>query len=126
MDPEIKQEFEKMGQKMSQEIEDLALVVKDGFEYLESRMATKDDLKALEAKMATKDDLKILENKMDSEFASVRSELKYIREKMSELEERLEKFMQTESEDVGACYEDLEDLKARVARIEKELQLQTA
>ncbi|MEK9183290.1 MAG: hypothetical protein AAB849_02165 [Patescibacteria group bacterium] len=125
MDQEIKQEF----QTLKQNIEDLAIAVSSGFQNIEERMATKEDLKAFATKddletfkIATKDDFKQLENKMDAEFSSVRSEIRSeiseVRKDIKDLREEVKNNFNTETEDIGAVYKDVDDLKRRMILVE--------
>jgi len=133
MDAEIKKEFD-----------DLAVMIKQGFDDFELRMATKEDLKNFVTKedlknfatkddiknLATRDDLKNtelnLERKMEEGFSSIRAELKLIKERLSAIESSVAQLTKTETEDVGAIIQDIETIKKRVARVENHLNLQTA
>ena len=67
-----------------------------------------------------------LEFKMEEGFASLRQEIGYVKDKLSDLEKRADRIFNAETEDVGALHHDLEDIKKRVAKIEQRLQSQTA
>ncbi|MEK7189427.1 MAG: hypothetical protein AAB666_00400 [Patescibacteria group bacterium] len=120
-----------MDQEIKNEFEELARMVAEGFQSIEERMATKDDLKNFATKddlknFATKDDLKILEKMMEDGFSSLRSELSTIRKDLVRLEEKIDQLAKTETEDVSAAYTDIADLRKRVEKLERQLQVQPA
>ena len=89
-------------------IDDLALMVKRGFDDIEERMVTKEDLKHFATKedlkqLATRKDLDTLEKKMETEFTHVNGRLDYIADGVS---------------DLPAIREELYALDRRVTRLE--------
>ncbi|MBI5230249.1 MAG: hypothetical protein HY981_03065 [Candidatus Magasanikbacteria bacterium] len=133
-----------MDQETKKEFEELTLIVRDSFGALEERMdgefkavrAEMDDgFKAVRAEMddgfkavrAEMDDgFKAVRAEMNTEFASIRVELSEIKVTIQGLEERVERLFKTETEDVSAFYRDFTELKRRVEKIEKFVQLQVA
>lgn len=102
-----------MDQETKKEFEDLTQIIAESFNQIEE-------------KMATKEDLKILENKMDEGFSSLRSELREIKDQVAGLEERLSRLFKTETEDVSAFYKDVEEIKARLLKLEQQMQIGSA
>lgn len=111
-----------MDQEIKNEFEELARMVAEGFQSIEERMTTKEDLK----NFATKDDLKILEKMMEDGFSSLRSELLTIRKDLVRLEEKIDQLAKIETKDVSAAYTDIADLRKRVEKLERQLQVQPA
>lgn len=113
MDQDIKKEFENISQKFTEEIGLLAIAVKEGFDHIETTMATKDELRQVAATMEAK--TATLENKMDAGFSSVHSEIHSINEKLSRMDTKIDRLYRTETGDIEAVMLDVENIKRQMA-----------
>ena len=85
----------------SMTIDDLAVMVKRGFD----QTATKEDLK----RFATKEDFHALERKMDAGFFAVNSRIDLLREDISDLP------------DIREAVQNIPDIKERLVRVERKV-----
>ncbi len=128
-----------MDQEIRKEFDELTLIIRDSFGELESRMATKEDLQEVKSDVRnlkedlqevksdlqhTGGELKEMRVEMETGFASVHAELADIKTQIRDLDNRMEKLFKVETEDVSAFYRDFTELKRRVEKIEKFVQLQ--
>lgn len=133
MDQELKEFLEKMEDRIVSKTEDKILTkIDDRFtemmSFLAETVATKEDLKAFATKedlkaFATKEDLQnvetSLEKKMEDGFSSIRSELKWIKEKLIELEERIARLEKRTNEDTRAVAIDVITLRKELDMLKK-------
>jgi len=103
-----------MDQEIKKEFEELAKIVKGGFDEVDSKFVT------LEEKMATKEDLEEMEDRLNSKIAAIQNELSEIRFELEALKKRV-------TEDTDAVIKDVIKLKERLDALEEQVkQIRTA
>ncbi|HPA25506.1 MAG TPA: hypothetical protein PLK76_01970 [bacterium] len=107
-------------------IEQLAKIIKKGFDEVDARFDAVDKkFDAVDKKIDHKFFIfkKEMEEMMDNKLDRIWSELNSLRKQLERLEEKVDKLSERETEDIQPVYFDLEKLKKKVAFLEAEIKI---
>lgn len=109
MDQDIKNEFENISKKFTEEIGSLARAVKEGFDDVDQRF------EGIETTMATKSELNQLRSATNAGFASQQLEISLVQEKLTVLDDKMDKLYRMETEDMRVLDLDMKKVKQQLA-----------